>query len=192
MFTTSTTTQHTFKTKNSSWELSEIVSKYLSKAFNGYKNVLVECGSDCIVINVLNDVIPANILSDINSNIPFWADEISLANKNQIEEDIKEVKKFLKTFSLPKIKSTYSHKDALKELLDIMENFLEDLKDGLKASEPNSCRMGDLESYTELFNLVGQKKYKEAYKVYRSLDTGEREMIPDKMHDLLLAGSWVK
>jgi hypothetical protein len=185
MFTTSTTTQYTFKTKDSSWELSERVSKYLKSVFSGNKNIMVECESSCIVITVLNATIPVCNLDWINDNIPDWATEIASQNKKQIEEDIKEVKKFLKTFSLPKIKSTYSHKDALKELLDVMENFLEDLKDG----EPNSCRMGDLEAYTELFNLVGQKKYKEAYKVYRSLDTSEWEIIPDKMHDLLLAGS---
>jgi hypothetical protein len=193
MFTTSTTTQYTFKTKDSSWELSERVSKYLKGwVFLGNKNIMVECESGGIVITALNATIPVCTLECINDNIPVWVKEIASENKNQIEEDIKEVKKFLKTFSLPKIKSTYSHKDELKGLLDIMENFLEDLKDGLKAGEPNSCRMGDLESYTQLLNLVGQKKYKEAYKVYRSLDTGEREIIPDKMHDLLLAGSWVK
>jgi len=148
---------------------------------------MVVCESSSIVITVLNATIPVCNLYWINDNIPDWATEIASENKKQIEQDIKEVKKFLKTFSLPKIKSTYSHKDALGELLDVMENFLEDLKDGLKEGEPNSCRMGDLEAYTELFNLVGQKKYKEAYKVYRSLDTGEREMIPDKMHYLLLA-----
>jgi hypothetical protein len=192
MFTTSTATQHTFKTKNSSWGLGERVAVYLKAAFKGHKDTSVACESEGIIITVLNATIPKGTLDFISENLSEWEKEIAVENKKQIEEDTKEVRKFLKTFSLPKIKSTYSHKDALKELLDVMEHFLEDLKDGLKAGESYSCRMGDLESYTQLFNLVGQKKYKEAYMVYRSLDTSEREMIPDKMHDLLLAGSWVK
>lgn len=187
MFTTSITTQHTFKTIESSWQLTEKISKYLKNVFKEHKQVSVACESDGVILTVLNTTIPLVTLQLISDNIPRWVDEIDVEEKKKNKENMVEVKKFLKEFKAPTI-SIGKHRSARDELLDVINNYLEDLKDGLKAGEPNKCLMGDIEGLTKIFHLVGDGKLKEAYKFARSLDTCTRECIPDAVHELIQDG----
>lgn len=184
MYTTSVTTQHLYKTKDSSWELSERIKKYLTKTFKDHKQTSVSCDHRGIIITTLNVSIPTDTLDFINDQIPTWIQEIEENNKQKQKEDINEIKTFLKTYNLLTIRPDYSHKEEIAELIDVMSGFLSDLRESIKTDTPNTCRIGDLQAYTQLINCIGYKKYKEAYKIYCSLDTSEREMIPDSIHEL--------
>lgn len=187
MYTTSVTTQHVFKTKHSSWELSERIKKYLTKLFKDHKQTSVSCNHEGIIITAFNVTIPSDTLDFINDKIPTMIKDIEEENNLKNKQDINEIKSFLKTYNLPTIKPDYSHKEEIAELIDIMSGFLSDLKESITTDSPNTCRIGDLQAYTQLINCIGCEKYKEAYKIYYSLDTSEREMVPDSVHELFVS-----
>lgn len=181
MFTTSTTTQHTFKTKHTSWELSESISKYLKHTFKGDASVACSDGN-AITITCVNTTVPKGILDYIDTEIPTWAKQIKSKQNTQAAKDLETVGQFLNKFASPTLpKDTYKYFTVCERLLDVINDRFADLESDFDEGEGNVCYMGDVQCYVVMFNYIKKGKLKDARRIYHSLDTTEREMVYDIM-----------
>ena len=182
MYRTEVTAKYTFTTKHSSWELKEKVFEYLKKNLKGY-TVFTECDSNEIVVTCLNGIIPPDTLESVESYIPQWAKDID--NKQNIKnaKDLQMVGDFIKYFKCPTLpKDNYKYFRVCELLLDVILDHFAYLEREFKKGEGNTCYVADIQVFICILNYAKKGDYKSAHRLYRSLDTSERELIMDAMH----------
>ena len=189
-FKQSVTYKYSIKIVNHSYELNEKINKYLLRydigAFMEYY--------DCIVSIIVKDKpIPSSRLEAIETLIPKWIKEIKANDKSNFVKDVTEVETFLKSYKLPVIEKKYLKSMKKKPLVDML-NLIKDYRNDAfynfitskSSGEINACLIDDIRNFTEMFNIIKVGDVDSAYKLYKSLDTAEREVIPESVRNLIL------
>jgi hypothetical protein len=183
-FKITTTYEYRLACKHLSYELEERVRKYLKR-----KAVEVTVSSDYDDSNhrslVLNSTqaIDFRVLDFIESSISKWVNQIKETEKQNDKSDYYQVIKFFNTYRLPVVGKRHTHE--LTALLETIADRYKELQSDLLDGEGNVCYMGDIQSWTKMFNCIKNSRLADAYSVYRSLDTGEREITPECVRDLI-------
>lgn len=186
-FKTVTTFQYILPCKQLSYELEERVRKYLK----GAKEVNAVVGHEdddsyprSLVITSKTPI-PLYKLEFIENAIPNMIKDIKDCEQRSAKYDLNTVARFLQTYEIPTV-SGVRHIHELDMLQTVIANRLMDIKqDYYTKREGNVCYMGDVKAWTKMFNCIKHNKLRDAYSVYRSLDTGEREITPECVRDLI-------
>jgi hypothetical protein len=182
-FSTITTFQYILPCKELSYELERLVSKYLKK--HGVMDAIVDHrdnDTDRSLMITSNKSIDQSMLDMVECEIPSMVKEIDDCEKLRMKNDLDKVRKFLKGYVLPRIGN--HHKKELSIFLDVIVYRFNRIKKDFANGVGNVCYVGDVESWTEMFNCIKKGEYHKAMKVYRGLDTGEREETPECITEL--------
>ena len=190
-FKQSVTYKYTIRLADRSWDLEQKITKCLSR-WKIKASITTDHGD--IMTMVVNDTpISKNCLETLELNIPLWIEEINRAEKNKFTKDVTEVETFLKSYKLPVIEKKYLKSMKKKPLEDIL-NLIKDYRNDAfynfitskSSGEINAYLIDDIRNFTEMFNIIKVGDVDSAYKLYKSLDTAEREVIPESVRNLIL------